>query len=56
MRLTKEKLVALWKYREQVFNNPINSNIIIRYKQVAALFKKIKECNISFDEKQMYIH
>lgn len=51
MRLTKEKLVALWKYREQVFNNPINSNIIIRYKQVAALFKKIKECNISFDEK-----
>lgn len=38
MRLTKEKLIALWKIREQIFNNPINASIIKRYKEVASLF------------------
>ena len=50
MRLTKEKLIALWKNREQIFNNPINASIIKRYKEVASLFKEIADCNISFDE------
>lgn len=50
MRLTKEKLIALWKIREQIFNNPINASIIKRYKEVASLFKEIADCNISFDE------
>lgn len=26
MRLTKEKLIALWRIRKQIFNNPINSS------------------------------
>lgn len=42
MRLTKEKLIALWKNREQIFNNPINASIIKRYKEVASLFKKLQ--------------
>lgn len=50
MRLTKEKLIALWKIREHIFDNPINANIINRYKEVASLFKEIADCNISFDE------
>ena len=38
MRLTKEKLIALWNIRKQIFNNPINSKIISRYNEVASLF------------------
>lgn len=56
MRLTKEKLIALWKIRKQIFNNPINASIINRYNEVASLFKEIADCNISFDEEnQIYI-
>ena len=55
MRLTKEKLIALWKIRKQIFNNPINANIINRYKDVASLFNEIANCKISFDkEKHIY--
>lgn len=50
MRLTKEKLVALWRIRKQIFNNPINKKIKDRYEEVASLFKEIADCNISFDE------
>ena len=52
MRLTKEKLIALWKIREQIFNDPINEDIKKRYEWVASLFNKIKDCEISFDEKE----
>ena len=50
MRLTKEKLIALWRIRKQIFNNPINKKIKDRYEEVASLFKEIADCNISFDE------
>ena len=50
MRLTKEKLIALWNIRKQIFNNPINSKIISRYNEVASLFQEIKDCEISFNE------
>lgn len=43
MRLTKEKLIALWKIRKQIFNNPINASIINRYNEVASLFKEIAD-------------
>lgn len=56
MRLTKEKLIALWRIRKQIFNNPINANIINRYEEVASLFNEIANCKISFDkEKHIYI-
>ena len=48
MRLTKEKLIALWRIRKQIFNNPINKKIKDRYEEVASLFKGIADCNISF--------
>lgn len=50
MRLTKEKLIALWRIRKQIFNNPINKKIKDRYEEVASMFKEIADCNISFDE------
>lgn len=50
MRLTKEKLIALWNIRKQIFNNPINSKIISRYNEVASLFQEIRDCEISFNE------
>ena len=50
MRLTKEKLIALWNIRKQIFNNPVNSKIISRYKEVASLFQEIAECDISYNE------
>lgn len=52
MRLTKEKLIALWRIRKQIFNNPINANIVNRYKEVASLFNEIEKCEISFDKKK----
>lgn len=50
MRLTKEKLIALWNIRKQIFNNPINSKIISRYNEVASLFQEIRDCVLSFNE------
>ena len=50
MRLTKEKLIALWNIRKQIFNNPINSKIISRYNEVASLFQEIRDCDLSVNE------
>ena len=50
MRLTKEKLIALWNIRKQIFNNPVNSKIISRCDEVASLFQKIRACNLTFNE------
>lgn len=50
MRLTKEKLLAAWKIRKQIFENPANSEIINRYNYVLSLFKTIKDCELTYNE------
>lgn len=50
MRLTKEKLLAAWKIRKQIFENPANSEIINRYNYVLSLFKAIKDCELTYNE------
>ena len=56
MRLTPEKILAIWRIRKQIINNPVNAHIISRYNEVSALFKKIIECDFHFDsESQTYI-
>ena len=56
MRLTPEKILAIWRIRKQIINNPVNAHIIGRYNEVSALFKKIIECDFHFDsESQTYI-
>lgn len=50
MRLTEEKLKALWKIRRQIFDNPANKVILTRYKKVSELFKEIETCNLAPNE------
>ena len=50
MRLTKEKLLAAWRIRKQIFGDPANKQVIKRYEEVSALFKEIDRCALSFDE------
>lgn len=56
MRLTKEKLVTLWRIRKQIFNDSRNKQILNRYNEVASLFKSIAECDISYNsEHKTYV-
>lgn len=50
MRLTEEKLKALWKIRKQIFDNPANKVILTRYEKVSELFKEIETCNLAPNE------
>ena len=50
MRLTKEKLLAAWRIRKQLFGDPANEQIIKRYEEVSSLFEEIDRCALSFDE------
>lgn len=52
MNLTKEKLIALWKNREQIFDNESNKYIIERFGKNEELFSEIlkDECKITYEE------
>jgi len=46
MRLTKEKLIAAWKMRDQIFDKPENKYIIDRFNWIKELFIKIDQFNL----------
>lgn len=54
MRLTEEKLKALWKIRKQIFDNPANKVILTRYEKVSELFKEIETCNLAPNEEERF--
>ena len=43
MRLTKDKLLAAWRIRKQIFSEPANEYIIKRFDYVKKLFNEINE-------------
>lgn len=62
MNLTKEKLIALWKDKEDIFAKKENVFIISRYKKISELFDTILKCNyketddaITIDEETILI-
>lgn len=62
MNLTKEKLIALWKDKEDIFAKKENVFIISRYKKISKLFNTILKCNyketddaITIDEETILI-
>ncbi len=50
MRLTKEKLLASWRVRKQLFTASFNEPIIKRFEAVNKLFHDIAKYDISFDD------
>lgn len=52
MRLTQEKLLAAWKMRKQIFNEPTNEYIIKRFKMVRDLFETIVLLQCSYDSER----
>lgn len=49
MRLTQEKLLAAWKMRKQIFNEPANEHIIKRFEMVQDLFNTIISFQYHYD-------
>lgn len=47
MRLTKEKLLASWKVRKQLFSAPYNEFIINRFEAIQKLFHEIELFDVS---------
>lgn len=50
MRLTKEKLLAAWRMRKQIFNEPANEYIVKRFKDVQKLFIRVDSVDLSYNE------
>lgn len=55
MRLTKEKLIALWKERNTIFTQETNKEIVERYESIKALFDEILKCDFKEDNEAIYI-
>jgi len=49
MVLTKEKLQAAWKIREQIFNNKSNEGIVTRFDKLKEIFDYIKDITIIYE-------
>lgn len=56
MRLTKEKLVAFWRIRKQIFENDNNKYIIERYKMIKQLFNEIENKKVEFKGDSIFIN
>ena len=58
MRLTKEKIIAAWKIRKQIFNNSNNKRIIQRFEKIKELFETIvqDESKVSYNEERVSIN
>ena len=52
MRLTQEKLLAAWKMRKQIFNEPANEHILKRFEMVQDLFKAINSLRYDYDSER----
>lgn len=50
MILTPEKLLAIWRIRKQVFNEPSNEYIINRFNKIKELFETIGSFQITIDD------
>lgn len=50
MNLTKEKLITLWRKRQDIFDNPVNKNIIDRFEFLKILFKAISDIEIDYNK------
>lgn len=55
MRLTKEKLLSLWRTREQIIKKDCNKYIIERYNTIKELFEEINSINVEYDDKSVSI-
>lgn len=49
MVLTKEKLQAAWKIREQIFNNKSNEGIAKRFDKLKKIFDNLKDISIIYE-------
>lgn len=50
MNLTKEKLLCLWKNRDQIFKDKKNKELIGRFDDVRELFEEVEKKVITYDE------
>lgn len=55
MNLTKEKLLALWRMRKTIFENPDNSYISNRYRFVKVLFEEMLGHSIRYKDNAVFI-
>ncbi len=57
MNLTAEKLIALWKIKDQLFKNERNKNVIERFDVLVGLFDYILNCKIEVNDetKQVFV-
>ena len=56
MRLTREKLIAAWRIREQIFHSPYNQYILNRYNMVQSVFNSLSKYDVNFDETHCFIN
>lgn len=56
MRLTKEKLLAAWRIREQIFHDSVNQYILDRYKTIRSIFDSLSEYSVTFDDDSCYVN
>lgn len=55
MNLTKEKLVALWNKREEIFGKPENNDLVERFDKLNELFNEFQAIKVEVDEAQKNI-
>lgn len=56
MELTKDKLLAFWKIRKQLFANEKNAQIIKRYETTKLLFQEILKIHLIIEEQSVKIN
>ena len=56
MELTKDKLLAFWKIRKQIFADEKNAHIIKRYETTKHLFNEILKIHLVIDEQSVKIN
>ena len=49
MRLTGEKLIAIWRIRKQFFEDQANEFIVNRFNEIKGLFEVINSKELEFD-------
>ena len=52
MNLTKEKLVALWNKRKEIFEESENKNLVERFNKIDRLFDEFQTITVEVDENQ----
>ena len=52
MNLTKEKLIAFWNKREEIFGKPENDDLVKRFNKINELFDEFQTITVNADENQ----